>query len=79
MRACLPTNIKKLLVDGNSIWAYGLDSLLLVDNRSESIVLRMNDVPESQISCVKKSEDNNNLLYVSRDNVILLQDARKPS
>jgi hypothetical protein len=45
LRAYLPSTIKKLLVDRNSIWAYGSDSLILVDNRSENIVLKLNKLP----------------------------------
>ena len=69
--------MKGLFAEGNSIWAYGSDNLLLLDNRSESIVSRMNNLLGTDISYVKKHNQNSNLLYVCRDNTILLQDARK--
>lgn len=39
----------------------------------------MNNLLESDINYVKKHNQNPNLLYVCRDNTILLQDARKTS
>lgn len=67
------------MVYNNSILAYGGENLLMVDRRSEQVVSKLNDLPDSSINYVRRHPLKDNLLYVCRNGCILLQDLRKSS
>lgn len=59
------------------ICAYGGYNAYLIDHRSQTIVMNLNDNEHLAVNNVQDHENRSNLYYMCRANNVILMDARK--